>query len=463
MRAGVNDPAPIVRFAPEPGEWLALMEGGAGLADEARLFRGEMGLPIGPKVVLTGHQARFWHAGILAKYDAAEALARMIGGEAAWLVVDQDEASFDTVEYPVLDRDGRLTRAVLRLAPAPGPGVAAASCPVFAPGALSADSPAPALECVREGLSRITAALRRHQDQPTAARQVGEATGDLLSEGLPRRATIYATELARTTLFARLLESMRSDPVAMARAYNEAAIARPDSGIAGLRIQDGRVELPLWRIEPGPARRRVWSDDPALGEVSTLAPRALLMTGMLRLGGCELFIHGAGGALYDLVTEAWFEGWLGERLAPTAMVSADLPLPLDGPAVSEAEVARAKWLAHRARHDPGVVGDLEKGARKREMARRVREAGQTDRAAGFDAYRRMHLWLDVYRAERRADLARLEGEAASLGLRRGDSAIARDRTWAFALHDRASLEGLREKIAGALSGAVCRCGAEGAG
>jgi len=451
-----------VRCAPAAREWPALVEPGHDLTDEMRLLRGQLGLPIDAGLIVTGHQAQFWHAGILAKYDAADALARVTGGEAAWLVVDQDEASFDTVDYPARDENGRLIRATLRLTPAPAPGLSAASCPAFSPRPDLAGSVTAALDSVGEGLRRIIAALRAHQDQPNAARQVGEAIGDLLGEILPRRRTIYATDLVRTDLFARLLEKMRTNPQAMAQAYNEAAAARPGSGIAPLRIQGLRIELPLWRIEPGRARTRVWSDDPALGNTSTLAPRALLMTGMMRLAGRQLFIHGAGGERYDPVTEAWFEAWLGERLAPTAMISADLPLPLDGPAVTAQDVARAKWLAHRARHDPGFLGDQEKAARKREMVTEVRAASGSDRTAALDAYRRMHTWLRAYRLERKADLARLDAEAAVLAQRQADSTVATDRTWAFALHERASLEGLRDEIALALGGASCRGGA-GAG
>ncbi|HQL54474.1 MAG TPA: hypothetical protein PLQ87_07185, partial [Phycisphaerae bacterium] len=51
-------------------------------------LRAELGLS-GP-LILTGHQAEFFHAGVLAKTIAAHALAARLGAQAAFLTVDSD-------------------------------------------------------------------------------------------------------------------------------------------------------------------------------------------------------------------------------------------------------------------------------------------------------------------------------------------------------------------------------------
>ena len=72
---------------------------------DARTFRSALGLPDDRAVVMTGHQPVFWHAGILAKYFAAEALAdreSALGRQAiaAWCVPDHAGASPGRVAYP---------------------------------------------------------------------------------------------------------------------------------------------------------------------------------------------------------------------------------------------------------------------------------------------------------------------------------------------------------------------------
>ena len=51
------------------------------------------------------------------------------------------------------------------------------------------------------------------------------------------------------------------------------------------------------------------------------------MTGLMRLAGCDLFIHGTGGGAYDLVTEEWLGSWMGWTLA--LLVLREM-LPSDG-------------------------------------------------------------------------------------------------------------------------------------
>lgn len=430
---------------PNAASWGGLVGTAEQTDIESQTFRAQMGLPPQTPLILTGHQATFWHPGILAKYFAAEAAARAFGGAVAWLVVDQDAQDFGAIEIPALTEGGLLRRQTVRLGPPPPIDAAAASCASFAPQPGGAALGKPALGSIQSGIAAITERLRERRGEATAARQVGLAVADLISDLVPRRPVFFATDLQRTNLMQRLVERMRQAPLEMAEAYNAALAAHPEARVAALQIDGDRVELPLWRLRPGAPRARVWSDDAALDTPDQLAPRALFMTGMLRMAGCELFIHGRGGGLYDRITDAWLGAWLDAKLAPTAVVSADLALPLGGSGVSEQDVARAKWAAHRALHDPETVGDREAAAAKRAWLARIADA----RASGADSsapYRDMHRALEQYRAQHEGSIQALRDAAAKAERELANEAIAGERAWAFPLHTRAALEALRDQL-----------------
>ena len=75
----------------------------------ARALAVSVGAPIetrGP-VFFRGHQAAFWHPGILAKLFAANAAARAVRRKVTrWIVVDQDDNDPWRVRYPVRKADG---------------------------------------------------------------------------------------------------------------------------------------------------------------------------------------------------------------------------------------------------------------------------------------------------------------------------------------------------------------------
>jgi hypothetical protein len=170
----------------------------------------------------------------------------------------------------------------------------------------------------------------------------------------------------------------------------------------------------------------------------------------LRLGVCDLFIHGLGGGRYDPVTEAWFAAWLpgAAPLAPVAVVSATLTLPLDERVPDPGEIARARWLAHRARHDPAAIGDRAAAAAKAAAIHAVRHArGRTARLA---AYRDLQSLLAEYRrhrAEALADLDRRAADAAAVSRR---SAVVHERTWPCPLYPPGALAALRDRIDAAM-------------
>ncbi len=419
----------------------------AGLDARSKQLRAELGLPADHPIIMSGHQAAFWHAGILAKVFAADAAARSTNGAAAWIVVDQDEAEFATLRAPVRDGRNRLGVQELKLTEAPATGVAAASLPPFEPRSLKPTGGPFALPSVSWGAASITESLLSRRGESTAARQIAQASFDLLDSHARRPTLLFATSLAATTLFREIVERMSSDPAAAIGAYNAAVARCPDAGLTPLAAEPhkNRWELPLWRLEAGTPRRRVWSDELRASGTTGIAPRALLLTGFLRLAACDLFIHGKGGAIYDRATEAWFGTWLGVTLAPTALVTADLPLPFEESAVTLAEVARAVWRAQRARHDPALTGRDDLVPKKRAMVEAIRAA----RERGDDplpTYRDMHRMLATYRDQERSRLGDLRDEAERLISKHASASIANDRTWPFPFHRAEAIGALKARF-----------------
>jgi hypothetical protein len=393
---------------------------------------------------MTGHQPEFWHPGILAKYLAADAAARQSGATVEWLVVDQARPETVEVRYPARV-EGRLVAKALKLGGQPEPH-------------LPTDAAAP---CVSEGLARIIGAMSSAGSEPTLSRRVGAALVELLRPlGIAPAQTLYATELWRLDAFGELVDRMRREPERCVRTYNVAVARHPTAGMRPLIADDvqDRWELPLWRLTRAGVRRRVYAEDLAEGAIprQELAPRALLMTGMLRMVGCSLFVHGTGGGGvgggddehegYDAVTDEWLADWLGARdLAPIAVVTATRRLPLlDQGVPTAADVARAAWRAHHARHEPAMLGELDSERRKLALVGRI--AATPDRRAHAVLFAQMQSELTGYRARHERELQRLARDAAEARGRLAAAAVAMDRTWAFPLYPEAMLWELKAEI-----------------
>jgi hypothetical protein len=253
---------------------------------------------------------------------------------------------------------------------------------------------------------------------------------------------------------------MAREPERCIGAYNAAAAAHASAHIRPLvadPVQD-RWELPLWRLGTGGERHHVFAEDLPAIPLDRLAPKALLMTGLLRLAGCDLFIHGTGGGGvdeehggYDRITEDWLRAWLGADAsgpAPVTVATATLTLPLDvAPPPSRADVAHAVWLAHHARHNPLALGDAAHEEQRCASLGRLNAAEPHERPRFF---RELHEVLDRYRLSRASGLDELARAAATLRARLGDAAILADRTWAFPLYPREQLETLRDRVHAAI-------------
>lgn len=474
---------PTLTIEPSPSEILRLArERFARLDDRGRRLREQLGLPVDRPVIMSGHQLGVWHPGILAKWLFVSAAARTGGegwGAGAWVWVDQDANRYAELAFPVRTDAGVLKMGVWRASAGrtvQGLGPVCGDMPFEV-----ADLPRPreggfAVAGVEPGLERAGAALRRARDgAASAADQVERAVVDLLGPlDAPVEHRIRATRLARTELFAEMVGRMRERPRACTDAYNAAVAAYPEAGGGhGAEVTmlntgvgegggEGGAELPLWWLRcrgcsAAVTRHRVRAADLDRAFPGELAPRGLMMTGMLRLGACDVFIHGTGGGGptgYDRITDLWMKKWMGVTLAPTAVVTATLRLDLGEPEnpPTEAEARRARWLAHHARHHPSLIGDAGASARKRELLEEIRRAerGSARRSVLF---REMHAVLERAAAAHAERLAELDRAAEVAEARLGNAGVARERTWPFVLYPEGDLARLREMVWAAVGGA----------
>ncbi len=190
--------------------------------------------------------------------------------------------------------------------------------------------------------------------------------------------------------------------------------------------------------------------DPAgAGVVWHAAPRAVLLSAVMRRWRCGLFIHGRGGAVYDRVTDAWWRAWRGEALPAAAMVTADVRLPLEVPVASRQERDRAVWYRHHLPHNVDRHAHLTpigraKASAKAALLEQLRdEPGKRRKAAAFQGLHRINADLAKLHpelvAQARAAVARAEAGVRNAG-------VAARRDWPFVLYPADRIAALQAAI-----------------
>ncbi|MCA9285488.1 MAG: hypothetical protein KDA22_09750 [Phycisphaerales bacterium] len=407
--------------------------------------RAELGLPDDRPIVATGHQAALWHPGIAVKIMLTDLLADRCGGAAVHLVVDQDANAFETIELPVRGTDGVLRAQPWRWTER-REEVPTGRQPARRPQPL-ADGPF-ALPQVGIGAEAAHALLTRFADAPSVAEQLGRAAlSGLRSCGaIDDVPMTSATAMMDTALARRLLEEIEADPWRCAEAYNR-AVASVEGSAPPLLVRDDRVEIPLWRLDAEGRRLRAYDDDLARArdERLTLLPRALLNTALMRLGVCDLFVHGVGGGRYDQATDRWIKAWLGVELAPIAVATADVRLPLPELAESKPSVAAARRALRRSWWDPEPRrdGSACPGPRKQAALAAIAAAPRAS-STRRQAFRAMHGMLEAVRAEEQGRLRTLEDDLAMAHRRARSMPVAQRRDWMFLLYEPQVLRDLRE-------------------
>jgi hypothetical protein len=466
-----------ISIEPDLSEWPARLADARGpdlfgraIGEWCGLTRAELGLDQNRPIIATGHQTLLWHPGILAKYLAAQACSQASGLATANLVVDQHAEGFGDFEIPARRSEGSLAVRRLHLT-TPRKGVPMGLHEPFTPLRPPALPPG-VLPSVAAGVNAIYDAVYAHRDAPNAARQMARALQDLMAPWVAPLPVVTSSDLLGTTFARALLAAMAADPAGCAGHYNEAVRSLPEAGIGELLVRDDYIELPLWRVRDDGRRMHAYDNDVQAwleGSASrsasasggdhapVLMPRALLLTALVRLGMCDLFIHGRGGANYDRAMERWIGNWLGVRPAAIAMVTADVRLPLgdDGDVPVDADAARGNhgWTqmgavggqaldVERARarfrrlwHDP-LSGPGPHGGpsdEKSDLLEAIDEAPRRSPARRA-AFHRLHEALEQERRVRSDSLAAAEASLERTRMQAANLAIAARRDWAFPLY-----------------------------
>lgn len=450
-------------------------------------------------LIVTGHQAEFFHAGVFAKNIAANVLAERLGGAAGFMVVDSDTPKSSFLAIPVAG-EGRLTRRRVDL-PASDPRV-----PVEFQRAATSDWRRLFDEMRRAATVAADTCLDRFaQDWLGGA---PSAQGDLsLADGiaaaipameraleLPGALPLRVSELCETPAFRAFAAHVLLNARAFAQQYNKAQAAyrqrhrvrnrlRP---VPPLAVEDAAVEAPFWLVRAGTDTRRqrmfvraagaaieVSADRETIATVSAaelgdadrherawplraagwhIRPRALALSCFARLMVCDLFIHGIGGAKYDEVTDDFAQAFFGAALPAYACVTATLHLPFAPDAFAftpRREIERrrrdVRWNPQRHLQSlPPVLRDQKAAAieRGRQLARTERAGGAARRAAHQDIARINAEMLRAAAPERE----RLERQFLQLEEQAGSAEIARDREAFFALHPRTALLDLADML-----------------
>jgi hypothetical protein len=453
-------------------------------------------LQLSGPVVVTGHQAEFFHAGVFAKVIATHELARRAGGRGVFLTVDSDIPKTRQFVVP------QITARGVRRVEVPIPGAdpqrafeaqprmpraawlqffasAASLCewgdrsllPVFARGWLTTDGPDPPY-C--DALARAHAA----------------AAGTLGLEGVRE---LRMSQLCQTPAFRAFAGALLHQARRGAERYNAAQAAfrqrhrvrsrgRP---VPPLVIDEQAVEVPLWIVHDGEPRRRLFAaargdavdllaEQRVIGSVSRvelagggpwaleregwqLRPRALALSAFARLFLADLFIHGIGGAKYDEMMEQFAAEFFPSQLAPACCVTATLHLPLPHSNVRPADIAAARHQARDLRCNPQrhVSGASETLVAER--ARLVRRAlelrdhaphDHDSRRASFQAIRHLSqrlLETDPWQA------AQYDERVRTLEAQWQLDQIALDREYFYALHTQEALAELVTGVRAALA------------
>ena len=377
--------------------------------------RAALGLPTDRFVVMTGHQAGIWHAGIAEKFVVGARLAAERGGVLVHVVVDHDLNDASLVAFPALVDGSDGARRLARLALERSPRGARPGIPNALRKPIRTMRPERRHEVpadLEPGLASIERAIAAERGRENLAMQMAHAANALLAPHARVDHTLAATSLAALPFAVAL----RTGFASMRGAYNEAVVGERIGPLA-------ERELPFWRLD-----RASMSRAPLLeAETADLvAPRALALTAIARLVLCDVFIHGTGGGRYDRAMERWIAAALGDdardALAPMEVVTATKHAPL------------ARFVpAFDATATPDALRALEQdpfGDEGRTKAA-LRAAITGSRAAKRAAYIAMRRAIEEARRARAKQLAELRMRIAANHEALEAHALATDRTWPF--------------------------------
>jgi len=455
---------------------------------------------------MTGHQPELYHPGVWAKNLAVSAIARAHGGLGGNLVADTDQiksssvrvvsGSLETprivqVPFDAVDdgrpfeawkvRDEPIFRAFadsvrsadVALPPDP-------LLDTFWPKACSIDS--------ESGSRRFTIARSEIEkswgfglvESPMGLWSETESVARLFLAILKDLPKFHAVHQEKLTAYRRERKiHSRNHPVAdLTRdgewweapfwVWRDAAPLRKKFWVRHLdgggklvfRIEGEQAELATFAFEGGRIDDRSidrWKSLSAEGV--RIRPRALVTTALCRILLTDLFVHGIGGAIYDVLGDAVFGEFFGMAMPRYAVLTATLRLQ-DFPssqarAERDAQIRASRWLRWQAeRIRPDEPGIQELFERKRAWLAYPHKE-RSDRRLRASQLRRVNREIGKVLE---ADISDTDARIERMSQKTESEAIVRSREYSILLHSETRLQ----RLAGIIRGLAGEKGAESA-
>lgn len=400
-------------------------------------------------LILVGHQPHLFHPGVWMKNAVAAQIARSLGGDAVYLVVDNDLMKSSAITVPSREGVGAVAQIEFDAPSPPMPYeerilVDRSLAESFA---SRVHQTAPESSNGRLIESFWPEVLAQLDHTPNWGQAIAAARQKIESNWSCGLHNLPLSRLVGTRSFARLALEIVTNAASFAETYN-ASLAEyrqvhklrsrshpaPDLEI----LSADEIELPFWLwTAASPQRRRTfvryegdcftitdreslsWSAslsegdgllDRMIAELLApsaapqrpkLRPKALLTTLYCRLLLCDGFVHGIGGAKYDQVTEALAYRWGLGTLAPMQCATMTMRLPLPMEKASPGEAARRKRRLRDLAYHPETLLNLvqlspEAQSRAQQLA--AQKAEWIKRTAPEELHER-HLQIGAINAE----------------------------------------------------------------
>jgi len=347
----------------------------------------------GHRIVMGGHQPTLFHPGVWLKNFTLSRIGESANALSVNLVVDNDLYQSATLGVPVLSGNQvTLERIAFDQADAVKPFELR---PILQP------------ELFRSFGERIAKTISPIVSEPLigelwpkvieASPHVGGNLGASIAAGRHllekehgmMNLELPISELAGTKSFARFFAMIATDPFRFADAYNMAlqeyrethGIRSNSHPVPALGGKDDWQEIPFWcwtaddhkrgrmfvrrprngRVEVSNLDR--WSAKVSLSDLQSgslddvmpkvsIRTRALTTTMFARLFGCDLFVHGIGGAKYDQLTERIVQKFFDVSLPGHLTCTATMRLPFSQQAVTQQDVDRLRLQFREMKFHP---------------------------------------------------------------------------------------------------------------
>lgn len=375
--------------------------------------------PNGP-IIASGHQPIALHPGLMLKQFALAKQANRLNAAPLFFSVDSDEFKGDTV--PALVIDGLVRRVDHLLFPQDGKVIfesATVEHPektmerfenlrqLFSHPLLS--RPQGALAAFIEQLKAvdlISGDYTARQIMMRSAWRKGIEGG--LMELAVSRICGHAPFLKFTAdIIGRIGEFKTIYNGALARYRKEHKLRYAVNPFPDLAEHSGLVETPFWVIK-GKSREKLFARQPDKGPPlvftqqgdhwplsglgsgaagTHIRPRAIVLSIYLRLFVCDLFIHGVGGAKYDIITDRIIEKFYGVkppgRACVTGTVWPDIDIDDSGADIEKIETEIRKIEQHPETFGEHGEAFGKLAAEKKELVELIQKPGSDRKIIGI--------------------------------------------------------------------------------